>query len=82
VTFNGPMPPKKKGPGRPPKHGPVRKGARSGQRLTADLDPHVLRVLAAYTAGRLKKEGLKLSRTQVVEMALIRLFKEDGYWPK
>jgi hypothetical protein len=75
------MPRKNKG-GRPPKHGPVKKGRRSGKRLAIDADPAVVRALVAYMAGRLKKEGLKLSRTQVVEMALIRLFKEDGYWPK
>lgn len=68
--------------GRPPKHGPVRKAQRSGKRIAADVDPAIRKALGAYIAGRLKHEGLKLSRTQVIEMALIRLFKADGYWPK
>lgn len=70
-----------RGKGRPPKHQPARSGGRSGRRISLDIDPAVVRAMDAHRGRRYEADGLKLTRTQMIEMALIQLLKAAGDWP-
>lgn len=73
---------KSKRVGRPQKHaGEVNQSGRTGQPLSLRLDPDLLAKMPQFIATFRSRHDVKLSKTDVVELALTRLYREYGILP-
>ena len=73
---------RRSGPGRPRKHtGDVDSQGRSGKALSIRLDPELRGLAPQFQAAFLRKNDVKLNITDVIELALRRLYREWGLLP-
>lgn len=73
---------KRPGRGRPPKHaGDPDQMGRTGTPVSLRLDPELVGKLPEFIVSYRRKTDVKLSKTDVVELALTRLFRDYGILP-
>jgi hypothetical protein len=73
--------PKKK-PGRPAKHpGDTDSAGRTGAPMSIRIDPDLRAIIPKYQAEFRRKNDVRLSITDVIELALRRLFRDSKMLP-